>query len=34
MWDVVCIVASLAFFATASLYTSACERLAMRGNKP
>lgn len=34
MWDIGCIVASLAFFATASLYLTGCERLAAKGSKP
>jgi hypothetical protein len=33
MWDIGCIVASVAFFLIAIAYTTGCERLGMKGNK-
>lgn len=31
MWDIGCVVASVAFFALAALYATGCERLAVKG---
>ncbi|MBB5063436.1 hypothetical protein HDF15_001778 [Granulicella mallensis] len=33
MWDIGCIVASIAFFAIAVAYTAGCERLATKAGK-
>jgi len=33
MWDIGCIVASVAFFLMAIAYTSGCERLGMKESK-
>jgi hypothetical protein len=34
MWDIGCVVASVAFFAIAIAYTAGCERLGSKAGKP